>query len=217
MLLVAILIVLFVATFVARNSVIPTPSMERTLLVGDYLFVDRIVFAPVDAEAPTRWLAQRPVRRGDVVVFKFPKDATIDYIKRVIGMPGDLVEIRDRQLYLNGVAVDEPYKVHATVRVPPKKKGRLPGEGYDTYGPVRVPDGQLFVMGDNRDHSADSREWSFVPVSHVTGRAFLVFWSRAPRMAEPGVGGRTWFSRALEALVNLNEDVRWGRIGTVVE
>lgn len=215
-LLVAVLIVLFGTTFIVQNSVIPSASMEPTLLIGDYLLVDRVVFAPADAGRPAPWLAQREIRHGDVVVFRYPPDPRIDYIKRVVGLPGDVVEIRDKQVYRNGVAIDEPYKLHATGIVYPRTAPGSRGTR-DNFGPLVVPEGEYFVMGDNRDYSADSREWRFVPRSHVTGRALVVFWSREMR---PGAWERRddpGWRRLWEALRDFPSTTRWERIGEVVE
>lgn len=212
--LVAIFVVLFATTFVVQNSVIPTASMEDTLLIGDYLLVNKLVFAPADANDPMPWLAQRPIRRGDVVVFKFPNDPTIDYIKRVVGLPGDVVEIRAKRVLIDGAPLDEPYKRHKTGLVYPRGPG--PEGTRDNFGPVTVPEGSLFVMGDNRDYSADSREWRFVPRDHVMGRAFVVFWSREQRPGTWHARGTARVEQVLQGLKTFYRDTRWSRIGTVI-
>jgi signal peptidase I len=211
-LLVAILVVLFVTTFVVQNSVIPSASMEDTLLVGDYILVNRIMFAPVDDAQPPAWLSMRPLRHGDVVVFKHPDDPETDYIKRVIGLPGDLIEVRDKVVLRNRQPLAEPYAVHRTGIVYPR--GTRDGPR-DNFGPVLVPDGMLFVMGDNRDYSRDSREFGFVPRDLVTGRAFVIFWSRhaPPGAFEPH---RTSWRRTLASLRTFHRDIRWGRLFTIV-
>jgi signal peptidase I len=139
--LVAVMVVLFTTTFAVQNSVIPTASMEDTLLIGDYLLVNKVVLAPADAAAPTRWLGQRPLRHGDVVVFKFPNNPAVDYVKRVIGLPGDVLELRDKQLFRNGEAPDEPYKRHKTGITYPRG---TPGQDgtRDNLAPVTVPEGR---------------------------------------------------------------------------
>jgi signal peptidase I len=210
--LVAILIVLFATTFIVQNSVIPSASMEDTLLVGDYILVNRIAFAPEDARAPAGWLGMREVRHADIVVFKYPDDPETDYIKRVIGLPGDVIEVRDKLLLRGGVVVREPWAVHRSGIVHPRESR---DGARDNFGPVRVPPGMLFVMGDNRDYSRDSREFGFVPRSNVTGRALLVFWSRS---SAPGAFRRRGpaLGRMLASLRSFHRDVRWGRILTVV-
>jgi len=213
--LVAVLVVLFATTFAVQNSVIPTASMEDTLLIGDYVLVNKVMFAPVDADAPTSWLAQRPLQHGDVIVFKFPNDPTVDYVKRVIGLPGDVIEIRDKQLLRNGEPVQEPYKRHKTgITYPRGTPG--PDGTRDNLDPVTVPPDSLFVMGDNRDYSADSREWRFVPRSHVTGRAFAVFWSRDRRPGSWSGQGAARIQQAIASIKTFYRDTRWRRIGQVV-
>lgn len=206
--LVAILIVLFTTTFAVQNSVIPSASMEDTLLIGDYLFVNKVAFAPADAGSPVAWLAQRAPAVGDVVVFKYPPSPDVDYIKRIVGVPGDVIELRDKQLYRNGREVDEPYKVHkhGPIHSRDTREGRR-----DNFGPVTVPAGHYFVLGDNRDYSADSRDWEFVPRDHVTGRAFVIFWSREldPRRKRD----ESALERMLHAARALYEHTRWERIG----
>jgi signal peptidase I len=215
-LLVAVLVVLFVSTFAVQNSVIPTASMEETLLVGDHVLVNRVVFAPEDALAPAGWLAQRAVRHGDVVVFKFPTDPGTDYIKRVVGLPGDVVEIRDKQVWRNGEPIVEPYAVHATGIVEPRAPGKRGGQR-DNFGPLTVPEAAYFVLGDNRDYSADSREWGCVPRSHVTGRALLVLWSREQRPGTWRSGPAARVAAFLRTLRDFPRDTRWSRVGRLVE
>lgn len=211
-LMVAILVVLFATTFIMQNSVIPSASMEDTLLVGDYIIVNRVIFAPEDAPAPARWLGMRPLRHGDVVVFKHPADPATDYIKRVVGLPGDRIEVRDKAAYRNGRELSEPYAVHRTGIVYPR--GSADG-ARDNFGPVTVPEGMLFVMGDNRDYSRDSREFGYVPRDLVTGRAFVIFWSKTE---PPGAFERRRPSlrRSLASLRTLHRDVRWNRLLTIV-
>jgi signal peptidase I len=213
--LVAVMVVLFTTTFAVQNSVIPTASMEDTLLIGDYLLVNKVVLAPADAAAPTRWLGQRPLRHGDVVVFKFPNNPAVDYVKRVIGLPGDVLELRDKQLFRNVEAPDEPYKRHKTGITYPRG---TPGQDgtRDNLAPVTVPEGHLFVMGDNRDYSADSREWRFVPRTHVTGRAFVVFWSRDRRPGSWSAQGAVRIQQVVASIRTFYRDTRWRRIGTRV-
>jgi len=169
-----VIFVLFARTFVFQQSKIPTGSMIPTLLVGDYIMVNKFVYSPV-LDVPVlgsierTLMPTREVERGDVVVFKFPEEPEKDYIKRVIGLPGDTVEIRDRQVYINDEPLDEPYKVH--------RNPRGLNIDQDDYPKTRVPDHSLFCMGDNRDNSRDSRAWGFVPRSYLKGRAFMIWWS----------------------------------------
>jgi signal peptidase I len=169
-----VIFVLFARTFVFQQSKIPTGSMIPTLLIGDYIMVNKFVYSPV-LDVPLlgslerTLMPTREVTRGDVVVFKFPEEPEKDYIKRVIGLPGDTVEIRDRQVYINDEPLNEPYKVH--------RNPRGLNTDQDDYPKTRVPEDSLFCMGDNRDNSRDSRAWGFVPRSYLKGRAFMIWWS----------------------------------------
>jgi len=163
--LICVIFVLFARTFVFQQSKIPTGSMEDTLLVGDYILVNRFQYAPAMFDWERAILPARKVRRGDVVVFKFPGKPETDYIKRVIGLPGDVVEVRGGQVLVNGRPLREPYTFF---------KG---GNAFRNFGPSKVPIGHYFMMGDNRDRSEDSRAWGFVPRSHLQGRAILIWWS----------------------------------------
>lgn len=170
-----VIFVLFARTYVFQQSKIPTGSMIPTLLVGDYIMVNKFAYAPVLERMPVAARAERalmPIRalkRGDIIVFKYPEEPEKDYIKRVIGLPGDTIEIRDRQVYINGEPIEEPYKLH--------RGPRGLNVEQDNHPPTLVPEGQLFCMGDNRDNSRDSRAWGFVPVDFIKGRAFMIWWS----------------------------------------
>ena len=175
---IAVIMALFIRTFAVQAFKIPTGSMENNLLVGDYLVVNKFVFAPAATALERSVLPVRPIRRGDVVVFKYPEDPERDFVKRVIGLPGEKLEVREKKVYINGKALDEPY-VHYLE--PPSAPSAL----YETtatdlrerYGPVTIPADQYFMMGDNRDNSQDSRYWGFLPRSYVKGRALMVYWS----------------------------------------
>jgi len=171
--LISVILVLFCKTFIFQQFRIPTSSMEDTLLVGDHLMVNKFIFAPLQPEPIRAILPVRDVSRGDVVVFKYPDDPEMPFIKRVIGLPGETVELRRRQVYINGTALDETYKFH-------KRRGRLDPRT-DSHGPVTVPDEMFFVLGDNRDNSRDSRFWGFVPQDYLMGRALLIWWSYEER------------------------------------
>ena len=206
--LVAILVTVFATTFGVQNSVIPSASMEDTLLIGDHVLVDRIAFAPSDSDAPRAWLAQRPVLRGDVIVFKYPGDPGTDYIKRVIGMPGDIIEVRNKAVWRNGQALVEPHAVHRTGIVHARGE---PDGPRDNAGPITVPPGEYFVMGDNRDYSRDSREFGTIPRHLITGRAVAVLFSRAQR---PGAfrGRAPSLRQMADGVRTFHRDVRWERI-----
>jgi signal peptidase I len=162
--LICVIFVLFARTFVFQQSKIPTGSMEDTLLVGDYILVNRFQYAPTLFGWEEKILPIRKIQRGDVVVFKYPRQVEVDYIKRVIGLPGDVIQVKGRQVLVNNKPLDESYTVF---------KGGMPSR----FGPVRVPSDNYFMMGDNRDRSADSRSWGFVPKENLQGRAIIIWWS----------------------------------------
>ncbi len=174
---VAVILALFIRTFVVQAFKIPTGSMEQNLLIGDHLLVNKFVFAPTATDAERGVLPVSAIARGDVIVFKFPKDPERDFIKRVIGLPGDVVEVRHTRVYIDGRPLDEPY-IHYSRR-PPTERGMPLGVGdvREEFGPVTVPPDEYFVMGDNRDNSQDSRYWGFLPRAFVKGRALVIYWS----------------------------------------
>jgi signal peptidase I len=171
---VAVILALFVRTFVVQAFKIPTGSMENNLLIGDHLLVNKFVLAPTMTSLEEAVLPIDPIRRGDVIVFKFPEAPDRDFIKRVIGLPGETIELRKKRVYVNDTMMDEPYVRFLT---PPDQDG---GSNFDVrvqYGPVTVPEGHYFMMGDNRDNSEDSRYWGFLPQEYVKGRAMFVYFS----------------------------------------
>jgi signal peptidase I len=176
---VAVILALFVRTFVVQAFKIPTGSMENNLLIGDHLLVNKFVFAPTLTAAERTLLPIDPIRRGDIIVFKYPEDPERDFIKRTIGLPGETVELKNKKVYINGQPLDEPY-VHFLF--PPAERAPDEGQSFDfdvrsTYGPVTVPEGHYFMMGDNRDNSQDSRYWGFVKREKIRGKAFMIYWS----------------------------------------
>lgn len=177
-LVVAAILALIIRTFVVQAFKIPSGSMEDTLLIGDHLLVNKFIYGTEVPFTDTRFLRIRHPQRGDVIVFEFPQDEDKsyfqrrDFIKRVIGTPGDTVEVRDKKVYVNGELYQIPQEVHKDPGiVPPNYSPR------DFAGPVTVPPGEYFVMGDNRDRSYDSRFWGFVDESKIKGLAFIKYWS----------------------------------------
>ena len=194
---VAVILALFVRTFVVQAFKIPTGSMENNLLIGDHLLVNKFVFAPTLTRAENALLPIDPIKRGDILVFKYPEDPERDFIKRVIGLPGEVVELKDKKVYINGTALDEPY-VHFLFPFDPSSPDAGEG-GVDlrrSYGPATVPEGEYFMMGDNRDNSQDSRYWGFLRRDYVKGKALFVYFS----FGEGGSG------------IPLLGNVRWSRI-----
>lgn len=172
---VAVILALFVRTFVFQAFKIPTGSMKPNLLVGDHLLVNKFIFAPAATTLEKALLPMRDIRRGDILVFKFPEEPERDFIKRTIGLPGDTLELKNQTVFINGKALDEPY---AHYLFPPADETQT--DGFDLrrkYGPVTVPPDHYFMMGDNRDDSQDSRFWGFLPKSYVKGRALFIYWS----------------------------------------
>jgi signal peptidase I len=198
---VAVILALFVRTFVVQAFKIPTGSMENNLLIGDHLLVNKFVHAPTLTGIERALLPIDPIRRGDIIVFKYPEQPDRDFIKRVIGLPGETLELRNKKVYINGTPLDEPY-VHFIF--PPDPEDGAAGAqalpDFDvtrSYGPVTVPARQYFMMGDNRDNSQDSRYWGFMPEEYVKGKALFVYFSFGD--PSPGVSG-------------LLGNVRWNRI-----
>ncbi len=179
--LIALIIALVVRTFIVQAFRIPSGSMIPTLLVGDHILVNKFLYHFKDPQ------------HGDVVVFKFPLDPDKDYIKRIIGTPGDKIEVRDKVVYRNGKALDEPYTTHEDKRMLPAAY-----QPRDNFGPVVVPPNSYFMMGDNRDSSYDSRFWGFVNRKALIGKAFIIYFSWNPHGKNP----LKW--------------VRWRRIGRIV-
>ena len=170
--LVAVVIALFIRTFMVQAFKIPSGSMKPTLQIGDHILVNKFVYGVKIPYLNTILLPIRDPERGDIVVFKYPLDPKKDFIKRVIGVPGDTVEIRDKAVFVNR----ERLKPDKGVYVDPHTAFG-PNRVRDNLGPITVPAGALFVMGDNRDESYDSRFWGFVPQRDVSGKAFIIYWS----------------------------------------
>lgn len=177
-LIVAVILALFVRTFALQAFKIPTSSMEPNLLIGDHLFVNRLLFSPSFGPIEDALFGKRDVRRGDVVIFRFPGSPDKDYVKRVVALQGETVEVRDQSVLVDGQRLDEGGYAHYRE---PRRHFDHPDYGLvptrQAFGPATVPQGQLFVLGDNRDNSNDSRVWGFLPRDLVKGRALLVYWS----------------------------------------
>jgi signal peptidase I len=174
---IAVILALFVRTWVVQAFKIPTGSMENNLLIGDHLLVNKFIFGPTPLAIGRALLPVRPIRRGDIVVFKYPDEPDRDFIKRVIGLPGETIELKNKKVHVNGQPLEEAAYVHFLT---PPSTDYQEVTSYDVrerFGPVTVPEDKYFVMGDNRDNSQDSRYWGFLPRSYVKGRALLIYWS----------------------------------------
>lgn len=202
--------VFFVMTFVVQAFQIPTGSMEPTLLIGDFLLVDKFMYVQPQFAWEEKILPMRKMKRYDIVVFKYPEDLSKDFVKRVIALEGESVEIKDKQVYINGQPIPEEYKVHNDSQVHSE-------EGYyhyndtirDNFGPVEVPPGYCFVMGDNRDNSYDSRYWGFLSLDNVKGKPWVIYFSYR---AEKDAYLKTDLRERLKKFVNFILKARWKRI-----
>lgn len=173
------IVALFVTTYVVHPMTVPTPSMEPTILVGDRLLIDKFTYRN-SFHSPFAFTPSQEIERGDVVVFKYPEQPDILYVKRAIGLPGETLEIRDKAVYIDGQPIEEPYKVHSDPNVN-HRSGRSHFLSFDSqrdnFGPVTIPEESYFMMGDNRDDSADSRYFGFLERKYIVGRPLFVFWS----------------------------------------
>ncbi len=190
---VAVLIALFIRAFVVQAFKIPSSSMEPTLLVGDYLLVNKFIYGLRIPYSDIKFFQLKKPQRGDVIVFIFPLDPSKDFIKRVIGTEGEKVEIIRNKIYINDRLINDPWGRFVTDHFPRSYLQRM-----ESFGPVVVPKDSLFVMGDNRDNSEDGRFWGFLNVNAVLGKAFIIYFS--------------WNSTA----ENLSDIIRWSRIGKLI-
>jgi signal peptidase I len=170
--IIAILLALVIRTYMVQAFKIPSGSMEDTLAIGDHLLVSKFMYGTKVPFSTNLVLKIRDPRRDDVIVFEYPEDPSKDFIKRVVGTPGDVVEGKDKKVYINGKLYENPHEIHKEKDVIPKEMNPR-----DTFGPVTVPAGSYFVMGDNRDRSYDSRFWGFVSLDRIKGLAIIKYWS----------------------------------------
>ena len=173
--LAAVLIALLITTFVIKMYKIPSRSMVPTLLVGDQLVVNKFIYGIKIPYFRNTILPITDPQRGDIIVFIYPKDRSLDFIKRVIGVNGDKIEIKDKKIFINGKVFTDNTGIYTDKIIYP---GSV--QPRDNFGPVTVPKGSLFVLGDNRDESMDSRFWGFVDLKDVQGKAFIIYWSWNP-------------------------------------
>ncbi len=219
---VTIILLLFGTTTLVQAFVIPTGSMEETLLIGDHLLVDKMAYAP-SGPISRYILPYEPVHRGDIIVFRYPMDVTQTYVKRVVGIPGDRIRLVDKQVYRNGNKLDEPYVYHNTEYID-SYRDNFPGEPntrisdaaqemlekHVVNGEVVVPPDSYFAMGDNRDSSFDSRYWGFVPRENIIGKPLIIYWSYdAPteQLATSSIS----LDHALDLVQNFFSKTRWRR------
>ena len=211
---IAVILALFIRTFVVQAFKIPTGSMENNLLIGDHLLVNKFMFGSTESSVERALLPIGTIGRGDVIVFKYPEDPGRDFIKRVIGLPGDTLELRDKRVLIDGVPLDEPYVYF--IEPPGAASEFREVTSFDVrerYGPVTVPPGQYFVMGDNRDNSQDSRYWGFLPRDYVKGKALVIYWSYdgGGEVYDEGGTGET-LKRLGSVFVHFFTRTRWDRM-----
>ncbi|MDZ7597852.1 MAG: signal peptidase I [Desulfobacterales bacterium] len=187
--LVAVVLALFIRTFVVQAFKIPSGSMKQTLQIGDHILVNKFIYGVKMPFVDKVVIPVKDPRRGEIVVFKFPEDPDKDFIKRVVGVAGDEIKIHNKKVFVNGKPLNHDFGIYVDPRIfPPSAEPR------DNFGPITVPPNALFVMGDNRDQSYDSRYWGFVDLSAVKGKAFIIYWS--------------WDKE--------NFSVRWSRLGNLL-
>jgi len=192
--LIAVLLALFIRTFVVQAFKIPSGSMKETLQIGDHILVNKFIYGVKLPFIQKTIIPVTQPEREDIIVFKYPENPKLDFIKRVIGVSGDVIEVRNKQLYVNNKPMDRPYAIHVDPYVMPPLYSKR-----DNFGPVTVPENSLFVMGDNRDNSKDSRFWGFVNLRAVKGKAFMIYWS--------------WNKNNSASVLDY---VRWNRIGHII-
>ncbi|UCG39673.1 MAG: signal peptidase I [bacterium] len=182
----ALILALIIRTFVVQAFKIPSPSMVPTLLVGDHILVNKFLYGFRVPLTDRKVLAFRKPRRGDVIVFRYPRDRKLDFIKRCIALEGETLTIEDKRVYIDGELIDDGHAYFTD-------RDGSPITGRDNLGPLTVPEGKVFVMGDNRDNSNDSRFWGFVDLADVKGKAMVIYWSwdrsrKWPRFGRMGDG-----------------------------
>jgi signal peptidase I len=170
--IIAILIAVFIRTFIICAYKIPSRSMVQTLLVGDHILVNKFLYGVKIPFLRKTIISVSEPQRGDIVVFIYPKDQSKDFIKRVIGVGGDTIEIKNKKIFINGKEYSDSYGIYSDNTIYPATM-----QPRDNFGPVTVPKNSIFVMGDNRDESYDSRFWGFVDLKDVEGKAFIIYWS----------------------------------------
>ena len=257
----AILLIMFFKTFVGQQFVIPSASMRNTLMIGDHLLTNKFVFATPQWDWEARFFPMRKVERGDIIVFRYPLSRDMDFVKRCVALPGDVVQVKQKRLFINGQQVTGEFEHHLGIGLdngpvagpwPPSRdpglvenlpleldiptvwpyaeaavqamnqqgQEALPGGFRDELGPVKVPKGFLLALGDNRDNSSDGRYWGFLPMDHLRGRPFIVWWSyreggNDDTNAHYASGPADIVKNFFEGARHFFTWTRWGRTGTI--
>jgi len=192
---IAILLALFIRTFVVQAFKIPSGSMKETLQIGDHILVNKFIYGVKLPFVQKTIIPIKQPRKDDIIVFRYPENPKLDFIKRVVGVEGDIIEIRNKKLYVNDELVERKFTIHTDPQIIPAVYNKR-----DNFGPVIVPPDSLFVMGDNRDNSKDSRFWGFVNLKAIKGKAFMIYWS--------------WNKNNSQTLLNY---VRWDRLFDILK
>ena len=193
---------------VAQATVVPSESMTPTILVGDHFFLDKLAFPANYPEAVQKYLPSRNIRRGEIMAFWSPENPDLRLVKRVIGLPGETLEVRHRDVYINGHKLAEPYAVHTD----PVEFGRR-----DNFGPVTLGPDQFFMMGDNRDNSNDSRFWGPAPRQNFIGRPLFVYWSYDDEPQDHQLSTAEWVEHSASVAAHFLTRTRWLRTGTIYQ
>jgi signal peptidase I len=192
---------------VAQATVVPTESMTPTILVGDHFFLDKLGFPANYPEAVQKYLPARTVHRGDIMALWSPQTPDMRLVKRVIGLPGETLEVRHRDVYINGTKLDEPYAVHTDPIQFPQR---------DNFGPITLGPDQFFMMGDNRDNSNDSRFWGPAPRQSFIGRPLFIYWSYDDDPYTHPLSAAEWIEHSASVAAHFLTRTRWLRTGTVL-
>ena len=214
-----VLFVLIFTSFIAQATQVPTESMKPTIMVGDHFFLDKIAFPANYPDFLGPYLPERSIDPGDIVAFRAPTQGNIPFVKRVIALPGDVIEIHDKTVSVNGIEIGEAYKIHvdtAVYRDHPWTPDHL--HIRDNYGPVTLPENSYFLMGDNRDNSNDSRYWGFVRREDIIGKPLFIYWSYASDAYVPGPRSlRDRVEGYLSIVFHFFSRTRWFRMGMMIE
>jgi signal peptidase I len=206
--------VFFVMTFVVQAFQIPTGSMDPTLQIGDFLLVNKFVYTRPVGFADRLLLPRKALKRHDIVVFKNPNNLAQDYVKRLIAQEGEKVEIKDKQVFVNDQPLTEPFKVHIDSQIISRNgSNQYNVDARDNFGPVVVPPGFCFVMGDNRDDSFDSRYWSYLPLDNIKGKPWIIYFSYR---AEKDSWQKTGMTDRLKKIVSFLPKARWNRLLKII-
>jgi signal peptidase I len=214
----SLIFVFFFTNFIAQATQVPTESMKPTILVGDHFFLDKFAFPANYPQFMSKVLPAREIRRGDIVAFRSPENPKVPFIKRTIGLPGETLEIRDKTVYIDGKALQEPYKYFMDPNVYERSSG-IPSDYIvrDNYGPKVIPPNCYFMMGDNRDNSNDSRYWGVVNGNNIIGKPLFIYWSYDAPPYDPRSRSILEYAHEYASVaINFFSKTRWARTGKLL-